>query len=147
MRLTKLIRPKLQLRLTIWFVCLAVVSLGVQFILFTSAMSDVALDMPGDAAANFDRFSGVFIDVLIQSLAIVLPLTVMVGVIATFKIAGPVHRMMTFLQAVLRGEHPAECQLRKGDELQELCQLTNQVTKQLRSSSAESSADAEKRAA
>ena len=135
------------LRLTFWFVCLAVVSLGVQFILFTSAMSGVALDMPGDAAANFDRFSAVFMEVLIQSLAIVLPLTVMVGVLATFKIAGPVYRMMEFFQAVLRGEHPEECRLRKGDELQELCKLANDVTHQLRTTNSSHTSEAEQRAA
>ena len=132
MRFKKLIRPKLQLRLTFWFVCLSVVSLGVQFILFTSAMSGVALEMPGDAAANFDRFASVFVEVFVQSLFIVLPLTVMTGVVATFKIAGPIHGIITFFEAVLRNEHPDECRIRKGDELQELCTLANQVTEPLR---------------
>ena len=147
MRLKKLIHPKLQLRLTFWFVCLSVVSLGVQFILFTSAMSDVALEMPGDAAANFDRFSSVFIEVLVQSLLIVLPLTVMTGILATFKIAGPLYRIMSFFEAVIRREHPNECRIRKDDELQDLCALANRVTEPLRKPLATEPADEETLAA
>jgi nitrogen fixation/metabolism regulation signal transduction histidine kinase len=132
MRTRRLIRPAMQLRLTLWFVCLAIVSLGLQFLLFASAMTDVALEMPGDAGANYDRFSEVYQEVLLLSLAIVLPLTVVTGVVATFRIAGPIYRITSFLQAVRRGERPADCRVRAGDELHDVCDLVNEVTAPLR---------------
>jgi hypothetical protein len=44
-----------------------------------------------------------------------------VGVLATFRLTGPIDRIERHLEAVARGEDPAPCRIRKGDEFQELC--------------------------
>ena len=61
-----------------------------------------------------------------------LPLTFLVGVLTTFRIAGPVYRFEQFLAAVRRGERPSDFHLRKGDELTDLAALINEATGPLR---------------
>ena len=132
MRLRKLIIPGLQLRLSVWFGCIAAIALGVQFILVSGAMSEVALKLPGDAAKNFDLVSEAYNEVFFLSLGIVLPLALMTGILATFRIAGPVYGLATFFKAVLKGDQTSICMLRKGDEMKELCDLANEVTLPMR---------------
>jgi signal peptidase II len=61
-----------------------------------------------------------------------LPLTIAVGILVTFRIAGPVYRFEQYLKSVLRGELTGPCRIRKGDEFHELCELLNQVVSTLR---------------
>ena len=75
------------------------------------------------------------------SFAVVMPLSFAVGVLITFRVAGPVYRLERFLSEVLRGEKPADCRLRKGDELHELCALMNRATAGLRARADGSDAD------
>jgi hypothetical protein len=76
--------------------------------------------------------------VFVISAAVLLPLTLSVGIVATFRIAGPLHRFETFLRAIANGEKPADCKIRRGDELQEFCTLLNDVTAPLRTGDAPS---------
>lgn len=131
-RRQKLVRPSLQLRLTAWFVGLAVVSVALQCILVYSRISKLALDLPGDSAATFNAFATSYRQILVICLLIVLPLTAAVGILTTFRIAGPIHRMSEFLKAVRAGEQPPACELRRGDELRDFCELLNEVTAPLR---------------
>jgi hypothetical protein len=55
-----------------------------------------------------------------------------VGVLTTFRVAGPLYRIEMFLKQVARGEKPADCRLRKGDELVEFCEVVNLATAPLR---------------
>jgi hypothetical protein len=127
-RWRKLVHPGIQLRLTAWFAALALVTVSLQFVLVFSRLSDLAVDLPSDPAAAFDELTVAYVQIALLSLGIVLPLAVAVGVLATFRIAGPVVRISSFLESVVRGEKPADCRLRRGDELQELCQLVNDAT-------------------
>ena len=61
-----------------------------------------------------------------------LPITATVGILATFRIAGPLNRIEAFLTEVRDGSKPADCIIREGDELRELCDLVNEVTAGLR---------------
>jgi nitrogen fixation/metabolism regulation signal transduction histidine kinase len=61
-----------------------------------------------------------------------LPLTIAVGILVTFRIAGPVYRLKEFLKSIASGATPEDCRLRKGDELQDLCSLANDATAPLR---------------
>jgi hypothetical protein len=58
--------------------------------------------------------------------------TLVVGILATFLVAGPLYRFEQFLRASLNGENPPDCRLRKGDELSEFCGLLNDATRHLR---------------
>jgi len=131
-RRRKLIQPGLQLRLTFTFVGISALSLLLQFVLFANAITNLALELPRDGAVVMERSSGLLGSVLLVSFLVFLPLTFGIGVLATFRIAGPVYRFKAFLSAVLRGERPPDFHLRKGDELQDLAELMNVVTEPLR---------------
>ena len=132
LRMRRLIAPRLQLRLTAWFLGLSTLALVGQFILMANTMSSLALELPGDPATTYDKFVAACLRVMLLSMGVVLPLTLAVGVMTTFRIAGPVHNFKKFLTRVQRGERPEDCRIRAGDEFQDLCELLNDVTAPLR---------------
>jgi len=131
-RRKKLIKPRLQLKLTLTFVGLSALSLLLQLVLFQSALSNAALDLPNDSELLMSNSNAVLMRVVAISFGVFLPLTFLVGILSTFRIAGPVYRFEQFLQAVQRGERPRNFRLRKGDELTGLAQLINDATQPLR---------------
>lgn len=138
-RRKKLIKPRLQLKLTLVFVGLSALSLLLQFILFSSRLTNVALELPNDSGFLLQKSSGLLLETVLISFLLFLPLTFVVGVLTTFRIAGPIYRFELFLDAVRRGENPRDFRLRKGDELQEFAELLNTVTQPLRGSTSEES--------
>jgi hypothetical protein len=131
-RKVRLIRPNLQLRMTLTFVGLSALSLLLQYILFMSTLTKAALGLPNDGTVFMEQVNGILFGMLVASFGVLLPLTFGIGVILTHKIAGPVHRMQVFLNQILRGARPSDCRLRDGDDLQEFCAVLNQVTAPLR---------------
>ena len=131
-RRKKLVQPGLQLKVSAWTLCLITATLVIQFLFTLRLFAKIALDLPGNPETHFDEFSRQALHLLAISLGVVLPLTTFVGVLATFRLVGPLKRMQSFLAAMHRGERPADFQLRKGDHLQDLCALLNEVTRPLR---------------
>ena len=127
-RRIKLIRPGLQLRLVLVFGGMTALSLTVQYILFTSILANVATTLPHDGLLLLEQTSDLLVAGFFASFGILLPLIFVIGVLATHRFAGPVHRMETFLNQVFAGSQSDECKLREGDELVELCELINQAT-------------------
>ncbi|MEE8467414.1 MAG: hypothetical protein V3T22_03105 [Planctomycetota bacterium] len=127
-RRQKLPQPALQLRLTMTFVGLVALALMLQVMLFINAISDLAASLPNDSLTLIDAGPTILIKTLGFSFLIFLPLTFAVGVLSTFRIAGPLHRFEAFLNQVLRGEQPGDFRLRQGDELQHLASLINAAT-------------------
>ena len=74
---------------------------------------------------------------LAVSFGLFLPLTFCIGVLVTFRIAGPVYRFEQYLKQVSRGEQLGPCKIRDGDEFQGLCDLINEATRHLREAPAE----------
>jgi hypothetical protein len=131
-RRKKLIDPSLQLRLTFVFVALTAMALLLQFVLFTRNMSHIALRLPNDGLVLVDEMSALLISTLAWSFLVFLPITFVVGVLVTFRVAGPLYRFRVFLNDVRRGARPDACHIRKGDQLQDFCDLLNTVTEPLR---------------
>jgi signal peptidase II len=150
-RRIKIIRPKLQMKLTLSFVGLTLLALMLQFMVFLRTMTSLAVSLPSDHDVLMDAIPEVLIQSLMLTFCVVVPLVFLVGVLLTFRIAGPVYRFETYIKQLLRGENPGECRLRKGDELNELCGLINQVTQPLRDklpqTEAQKPADSERKAA
>jgi hypothetical protein len=136
-RHVRLVRPGLQLRLILTFVGLSALALLLQYILFMSTMSKVALGLPNDGLLFLGQINGILVGVFLASFGILLPLTFAIGVIMTHKFAGPLYRFEAFMNATVRGERPADCKLRKGDELEDFAELLNQVTAPMRQAEAE----------
>jgi hypothetical protein len=131
-RRTKLIQPRLQIRLTAAFLGMSALALMLQFIVFTSGLTDLAADLPQDGPMVVERIPSLVIWTAVVSFAVLLPISFMVGVLITFRVAGPVYRLEQFLGSIIRGEKPADCRLRRGDQLQDLCALLNRATASLR---------------
>jgi hypothetical protein len=131
-RKVRLVKPSLQLKLTLAFVGLSALSLLLQYILFMSSLTKTALGLPNDGMLFMEQVNGILFGMLLASFGVLLPLTFVIGVVMTHKFAGPIHKLQTFLNQTLRGAKPADCRLRDGDELQEFCALLNEVTAPLR---------------
>jgi hypothetical protein len=65
-----------------------------------------------------DEVPALMIRVLAFTLAVIVPLLVAVGILLTFRTAGPLYRLETHLEAVIAGRETGPCRLRDGDELQ-----------------------------
>lgn len=134
-RRRKLIRPGLQLRLSAKFVGLIALMLGLQFVLLDALIGETAAATSDGAASMSDQMWSVGVQLLGWSAVVFLPLTLLVGVIASFRFAGPLYRFDVFLKAVAAGEQPEDIRLRSGDELKELATLLNEATRPLREDS------------
>jgi hypothetical protein len=51
----------------------------------------------------------------------------LIGVLTTFRIAGPLSRLETHLRSIVQGEEPGPLRLRGGDELQGVAELLNRA--------------------
>jgi len=131
-RRIQLIQPRLQLRLILTFLGVSALALALQFILFTASLTRLAAELPADGPQLIEQVPEHVLLVLLVSIAVLLPLTFFVGVVVTFRIAGPIYRFESYLTDVIAGGKPADCRLRKGDELKDLCELINRATAPLR---------------
>jgi methyl-accepting chemotaxis protein len=131
-RRQKLPKRKLQLKLTLIFVGMVALGLMLQFLLFMRELTMVGERLPNDGAVLMDEASGMLATAFLASCAVLLPITFVIGVLTTFRIAGPIYRFEKFLGSIAKGEDPGECTLRKGDELLELCDALNKAVKRLR---------------
>jgi methyl-accepting chemotaxis protein len=132
-RRKKLIQPRLQFRLIFTFLGVALLSLLLQFLLFGATISQLAGDLPQDGPQLMERIPQYTLVVFAISLGVLLPMTVCVGVIVTFRIAGPLYRFEQHLKAIARGEDPGVCRIRRDDELQEFCNTFNDALDKVRS--------------
>lgn len=143
-RRRKLIQPGLQLRISGIFVGLVTLLLLLQFALINATVHQVANELPHDGAVLLGESNPIAMRVIGISALVFVPLTLLVGVLSSFRIAGPIFRMKRFLESVKNGESPADFRLRKGDELHEFAQLVVDATRPLRTeSSAPDDADEE----
>ena len=131
-RRKKLVNPGLQLRMSGVFVGLTALMLGLQFVLMTAELHQVANLLPSDGVALLDESNGIVLKLVLVSAAVFLPLTLLVGILSTFRIAGPLYRFQRFLEAVRDGESPEDFHLRDKDELHDLAALLNDATRPLR---------------
>ena len=139
-RRIKLIQPRLQLKLV--FASLGICLLGLLFecLFFAACLAELAVDLPQDGTIVLENIRPMLVRVALISCAGILPLVFIVGVLTTFRVAGPLYRIEMFLKAVARGEKPPDCHLRKGDELVELCEIVNLATAPLRRAAPEDAA-------
>ena len=131
-RRRKLIKPSLQLRMTGIFLGISLLCFLLQLALVGLALADVANELPSGNAALAASIPSTLGRVLLVSLVVFLPLMVLVGVSVTFRIAGPVYRFEQYLRGVTEGTETGPCRIRKGDELQDLCELITVATEPIR---------------
>ncbi|MEM6571383.1 MAG: hypothetical protein AAF957_23435 [Planctomycetota bacterium] len=140
-RRKKLILPGLQLRMSATFVGIVALMLGLQFILLTSLFQGAANELPNDGAQLLSIANEISVRLMFVSALVFLPLTLVVGVVSTFRVAGPLYRFQRFLEGIRDGKAPGDFRLRRGDELHGLAALLNDATRALRVQSESSDAD------
>lgn len=131
-RRVKLIQPALQLRLVATSAAIAAIALGLQYVLFSSLLAELAASLPYNNALILEQGSSGLLKALGVSALLLFPLVLWIGIHSTFRIAGPLYRMKRFLEQVARGERPPDCRLRRRDQLQDLCHAINAATRPLR---------------
>lgn len=140
-RKKKLVNPQLQLKLVLFFMTCAGVAVFVQAILLTRTLSGLAQELPSDGQMVQDMIPAMLGSNLFLTFLLLLPTMFVLGVLATFRIAGPLYRFEQHLKALAAGEHPGPCRLREGDELQDVCDLINAAVVRLRSDADASAAE------
>ncbi len=131
-RRDRLVRPRLQLRLILAFLAVATMALLLQFTLFASVLSTAASNLPHDGQILLENTTGLTLAIFAISMSVLLPLCFFVGVLVTFRVAGPLHRFEKHLEAIARGEDPGPCRIREGDELQDFCAKLNAAIERVR---------------
>ena len=131
-RRVKLIKPRLQLRLIGTFVALSGLGFLLQSLHVGLRLSELAANVPEGGPYLMAVMPELPLEILAVSFGMLLPLMVAVGILVTFRIAGPVHRFEQYLRDVADGTEVRPCRLRKGDELEELCETINVATEPLR---------------
>ena len=69
---------------------------------------------------------------LLITVAFLVPVTLSIGVLVTFKIAGPIYKFEWYLGQLAQGVYPGPCKLRENDELWDLCHVLNSAVERLR---------------
>lgn len=132
-RRRKLIQPGLQMRLTLAFLTTSLTCLCLQGFYLLQSITRQAPSLP---VGRPDRVAEllaeeIWVGVAI-SLAILVPLTIGVGILVTFRVAGPAYRFEQYLRSIARGEDPGPCRLRHRDELQNVCDAINAAVSRMR---------------
>jgi hypothetical protein len=131
-RKKKLIKPKFQLKVAAACLGIALMAVITLMILVNAAVLDFADKGWVDSAALQERWIGVLLTKLGIALAIFAPMTLALGVILMHRVAGPLYRFEMYIGQVVRGETTEPCRIRKGDELQDMCDTLNMLTQPIR---------------
>jgi len=123
-----LVLPRLQWRLVAAFLSTACISTVVQMLLLNLALTRLAEQAGNGRGAVLEAAPDIVWTQILLVFGLMVPLLVAVGLLETFRVAGPVYRFETYLRAWLDGKQPAPCTLRQDDELHELCRLINAAT-------------------
>lgn len=131
-RKRKFIKPEIQ-RSWIMMTMLTVgVTVVAQAILIVYLLTRIATQMQNDGEAVLALMPQYLTLCLGLTILFYAPFFVLVSVLMSFRIAGPVYRLEAYLRQVIAGEKPPDCRLRTGDQLKELCGLINSATAPLR---------------
>ena len=131
-RKIKLIKPRFQLKLVGVFVGLSALGFLLQALHVGLRLSELSASIPEGGTHLMAVMPELPLEILTVSFGMLLPFTVAVGILITFRIAGPVYRFEQYLRSVLDGENVGPCHTRKGDEFDELRDLINEVTAKIR---------------
>ncbi|MBN2490552.1 MAG: hypothetical protein JXQ29_06865 [Planctomycetes bacterium] len=138
-RSQKLIEPRLQLKFAaVFLTTAAAVVLAQGFGLFFT-LDRLAQNLPNDGHIVQMEVASVIQRNCLITLALVAPLSLLVGVLTMFRLVGPLYRFRVYLRQLAGGVDPGPCRIREGDELHDLCKLLNEATEPLREANAQAS--------
>lgn len=123
-RTQKLPKPRLQLKVIAVFLSMGIVCVAVQFEMFSRALTEAGTKIPQGYMMT-SMLLKVLSKQLLLTLGLLTPLMISVGILVTFRIAGPIYRFERYLREVADGAPVEPIRIRKGDELQDLCDAIN----------------------
>jgi hypothetical protein len=136
-RTKRLIEPRIQLKFALMFFSTAGVASILLIAMLYMVLARAAENLPNDGVLLLAEIPGALIHAAWMTVGLLVPLTLLLGISTTFTVVGPIHRFRIYLSDLLAGQATAECTIRKGDELQDLCELLNLATAPLREAGAE----------
>ena len=111
-----MIEPRLQLRFSLIFLTSAALAALVQSITFSFLLMKIADRLPNDGLELKSRLTDVLAGSFLVTLAILVPLTMAVGIAATHRVVGPLYRFRVYLTELAGGQRPGPCKIREKDE-------------------------------
>lgn len=126
-RRNKLPKPTLQLKVVGAFLLVGALCTVFQYVILHRALGELLETFPGIRATFLPQTQEILTRSLFHTLALFIPLTLGVGILVTFRIAGPLRRLEIHLKQVIDGTASGPCRVRRNDELQELAALLNQA--------------------
>ena len=132
-RRSNLPNSRLQLKVVGVFLSIGLACLFAQFLFGRYAISELTALFANSklGASEAMIMESLWIYFLFAGCLLV-PLTISAGILVTFRIAGPAYRMERYLRDVASGADLPPCTLRKGDDLQELCDALNAAVDRLK---------------
>jgi hypothetical protein len=124
-RKKQVILPSFQLRLAAKFLCLSLGALLCQFLFMGILLTNVMRGFPG-AEALLPEVPAIVFKTVLFTAVLQLPILCM-GLIMTFRVAGPVYRFESYLRSLARGDHGGPCKIRDKDEFSSLNEAINEV--------------------
>lgn len=131
-RKRRLIAPGFQLKIIGVFALLGGISMLFQAVILSRALTVLGERSASLSTAVLGEARGLILESLLFGLACSIPLFAVVGLVVTFRIAGPLYRIHRYLKAVAERGYEGPCQIRKDDELQDLCGDLNRAMDRLR---------------
>ncbi len=133
-RRKKLIRLDVQLRVVLIALGVASLVLLINFQLGILAFSKLSGEVTKgmDARVAFEGLQNALFNRFLVSIGFSIPIAVAVGILYSFKFAGPIYRFGKYFRELQSGRWDARCSLRKGDDLQDLCASMNETLDQVR---------------
>ncbi|MEX1024402.1 MAG: hypothetical protein WD226_04930 [Planctomycetota bacterium] len=124
-RKRRLIKSGLQLRLIAVFFSVACLASIFQIFLVNRVVVGVASELPSGGLELLGLLPSILETGILVTVGVLLPTILLIGVLATHRIAGPIYRFEKYLRDVAMGVAQGPCHLRKNDELGDLCDMLN----------------------
>ena len=131
-RIKKLVNSALQLKMISAFLFLSCISALFQVVLLNRSIMSLSSLMESDGDILLAELPSLLFSNLVLTLGVLLPMMLLVGILITHRIAGPIYRFERHFESIARGDEPGVCRIREGDELHELCELINEAVETLK---------------
>ena len=134
-RTTLFIARRFQIRYISWILAIMFVSAMISgYTVYVTTWSMLGEKLADVYPQGFlmDIISGVNF-VLILRLICLSPIVVLIGLVLSNRIAGPLYNINRFLRKISAGNYNSRLEIRQGDELQDLAEIVNNMVSGLRS--------------
>ncbi len=119
------------------FLLIAISCSFLQYMLMTLASSQAIADHPNSVVSMASAFDEASRNYFLASLCALIPLTISIGILLTFRVWGPIYALQKHLELIQEGGDPGELSFRQSDEFQQIPPLVNGAVNGLKKESME----------